>query len=209
MKLPVIFYIYYLIEIVAAIVGGFRYRNLTRPLRILEWLIIISIFGDGVQLALARLGIHNLWMSHFYTLIEIVFVFLMYLSWIKKYQSRLMLTFCLSAFIVFWIVSKFTFEPLSFLDVWTGTIAMILQITFSVLILIDYVKESDINWTKDSRLWIATGIIVYSAGCLIRFTLFSSILQLSKDNIYIVCSIIWILIILSNLLYVRGFLCKK
>lgn len=209
MKLPVIFYIYYLIEIVAAIVGGLRYKNLQRPLRILEWMIIISIFGDGVQWTLGRLGIYNLWISHFYTLIEIVFVFLMYSSWIKKNQIRLMLTFCLSVFIVFWIVSKFTFEPLSFLDVWTGTIAMIIRITFSVFILIDYVKESDINWTEDSRLWIATGIIVYSVGFLICFTLFSSILQLSKDNMYIVFSIIWIFMIISHLFYARGFLCKK
>ena len=92
MKFPVLFYISLLIEILTALVGGFRYRNRPRPLRFLEWLVIISILEVGLQWTLASFRIHNLWASHFYTLIEIVFVALMYSSWTKKSQNRLMLS---------------------------------------------------------------------------------------------------------------------
>jgi len=209
MKVPILFYIFLLIEILTALVGGFRYRSLPRPLRILEWLIIVSIFEVIAQFTLGYVKIHNAWTMHFITLIEIVFVFLMYSLWIKQTQSRLMLLFCLSAFIVLWIISKFTFEPLSLLDGWTATIAMILQIIFSTLLLVDVVKESDIIWTDDPRFWIATGIIIYSAGSLFWFAFFNKMLQISPERLKQVFYLNWILSIISNLLYARGFLCKR
>ncbi|MCX6122555.1 MAG: hypothetical protein NTX44_13180 [Ignavibacteriales bacterium] len=209
MKNSVLFYILLLIEILTAIVGGFRYRNLPRPLRILEWLIIISILDVGLQLTLAFYHIHNLWTSHFYTLVEIVFVVLMYSSWLKKSQNRLMLSLCLSVFVVFWIVSKFTFEPLSLLDGWTAAISKVLLITFSAFIFVDIVRESDIVWVNDPRFWVAVGIIIYSAGSLFYYALFNIMLHASPDRLRIVLSMNRILIIVSSLLYMRGFLCKR
>lgn len=209
MRLPILFYFSLLVEIVTALVGGFRYRNLPCPLRILEWLIIISLLEVGLQWTMASYNIRNLWTSHFYTLIEIVFVVLMYSSWMKKRQNRFMLSLCLSAFVVFWIISKFTYEPLSLLDGWTAAISKVLQITFSAYMLVDIVKESDIVWTSDSRFWVGAGIIIYSAGSLFFSALYNMMLQDSPDRLKLVYSMNWVLIIVSNLLYVRGFLCRR
>jgi hypothetical protein len=209
MKIPVLFYISMLTEIVTALVGGLRYRTLPRPLRILEWLIIFAILEVGVQWALSYFGIHNLWTSHFFTLIEMVLVVLMYSSWMKNRRNRMILSLCLFVFIIFWIVSKFTFEPLSLVDGWTAAISKILQITFSTFLLVDVVKESDMNWTDDSRLWIIAGIIIYSAGSIFIFALFNKMLQISPDRLKIIWFLNWTLIIISNLLYTRGFLCKR
>jgi hypothetical protein len=209
MKLPVLFYIAMLFEIVTALVGGFRYRNLPRPLRILEWLLIINIAEVGVQWIVASLHYHNLWTSHFYTFIEFFLLVLIYSSWVKSDRNRLMLWLCLSGFIIFWIVSKFTFEPLSRLDGWTAAISKILQITFSIFLIMDVVKESDIVWRDDPRLWVIAGIIIYSAGSIFIFALFNRMLQISPDRLKIIWSLNWTLIIIANLFYARGFLCKK
>jgi len=209
MKIPVLFYISMLTEIVTALVGGLRYRTLQRPLRILEWLIIFTILEVGLQWALSYFGIHNLWTSHFFTLIEMVFVVLLFSSWMKNRRNRMMLSLCLFMFIIFWIVSKFTFEPLSLVDGWTAAISKILQITFSTFLLVDVVKESDMNWTDDPRLWIIAGIIIYSAGSIFIFALFNKMLQISPDRLKIIWFLNWTLIIISNLLYTRGFLCKR
>ena len=209
MKIPVLFYISMLTEIVTALVGGLRYRTLQRPLRILEWLIIFTILEVGLQWALSYFGIHNLWTSHFFTLIEMVFVVLLFSSWMKNRRNRMMLSLCLFMFIIFWIVSKFTFEPLSLVDGWTAAISKILQITFSTFLLVEVVKESDMNWTDDPRLWIIAGIIIYSAGSIFIFALFNKMLQISPDRLKIIWFLNWTLIIISNLLYTRGFLCKR
>jgi hypothetical protein len=209
MHFPVLFYISLLIVIVTALVGGFRYRNLPRPLKTLEWLIIINIVEMGVQWILASIRIHNLWTSHFYSLVEIIFVTFMYSSWVKQKQFKLILFLCLAGFSILWIISKFTFEPFSIADDGTATVSKILQILFSAYLLVIVVRESEIIWTNDPRLWVVAGTIIYSAGSIFLFALFNKMLQISHDRLKVVWFLNWILIIVSNVLYARGFLCKK
>jgi hypothetical protein len=133
----------------------------------------------------------------------------MFSAWMKKRQNQVMLVVCLSAFILFWIISKFTFEPFSRLDGWTASVSKILQITFSIFILVDIIKESDLVWTRDSRFWVGAGIIIYSAGSIFIFALFNKMLEISADRLRMVWHINWSLMIISYLFYARSFLCKK
>ena len=209
MNFPGLFYFSLLIVIVTALVGGFRYRILPRPLKILEWLILFSIIEVGVQWFLASYHIRNLWTSHYYSLIEIIFVTFMYSSWVKQKQYKAVLFLCLAGFIILWIISKFTFEPLSMSDDGTATVSKILQILFSTYLLVIVVRESDIIWTNDPRLWVVAGTIIYCAGSIFLFALFTRMLQISQDRLKVVWFLNWILIIVSNVFYMRGFLCKK
>ena len=189
--------------------GGFRYRSLPRSLRFLEWLIILTFGETVIEWVIASYNIQNLWMSHINTLVEFVLIMLMYFFWMKRNLNRLMLNICLVMFVVCWIVSKFTFEPLSSLDGWTAPLSKVLQIVFSALLLLDVVKESDITWINDPRIWVASGVIIYSAGSLFIFALFNTMLQISPDRLKLVWSLNWILIIASNVLSTWGFLCKR
>ncbi len=208
MKLPLLFYIFLLIQCGTAAVGGFYYKSLSRPLRILEWLIVISVVDAGVEWFLNSFRIHNLWTMHFYTIIELIFVVMIYSSWMKQRRSRSVLLLCLAGYAILWIVSKFSFEPFSLADDGTATISKILQIAFSAYLLLDVVKENEIVWTNDPRIWVTTGVIIYSAGSLFLFALFNKMLQVSPAYLLRMWSVNWILLIISNLLFARGFLCK-
>jgi hypothetical protein len=192
-----------------AAVGGFRYRSLSQPLRILEWLIIIGVVDAGVQWFLTSFRIHNLWTMHFYTLIELMFVVMIYSSWMKQRRSQLVLSLCLAGFTILWIVSKFSFEPFSLADDGTAAISKILQIAFSAYLLLDIVKENEIVWTNDPRFWVATGTIIYSAESLFLFALFNRMLQISTERFLMIWPLNWVFMIISNLLFLRAFLCKK
>jgi hypothetical protein len=209
MRIPVLYYFFLLVQIITALVGGFRYRILPRPLRILEWLIIINVVDSGLKWILIPFHVHTLWLSHFYTLLELIFIFFMYSLWMKPHGRRLVFLICLIVFVFFWIVSKVSFEPLSLADDWTATISKVLQIVFSAYLLLDVVKESDIVWINDPRFWIATSTILYAAGSLFWYALFNKMLQISPDFLKQSYSLNWTLMIVSNLLYMRGFLCKK
>ena len=209
MKLPFLFSIYLIVQFGVAFVGGFRYRSLPHSLRILEWLMIVGVVDACVQLFLASFHIHNLWTTHIYTFIEFIFVVIMYLSWMKQHRSRLVLLLCLAGFAILWIVSKFSFEPFSFTDDGTATISKIIQIIFSIYLLVDIVKESDLIWTDDPRLWVVVGIIIYAAGSLFWFAFYNKMLQASPERLIEIYSLNWILMIISNLFYLRAFLCKK
>jgi hypothetical protein len=197
------------VEVVTVIVGGFRYRILPRPLRILVWLIVFNVGETAIEWTLASFSIHNLWISHINTLVEFFFMVLLFSSWVKQKRIRLVLLVCFMTFIVLWITSKFSFEPFTHIDGWTATLSKILQVVFSIVLLLDVVKEVEIIWTNDPRFWVAAGIIIYSAGSLFMFALFNKMLMVSPDRLRFVWSLNWILMIVSNLLYVRGFLCKK
>jgi hypothetical protein len=207
--MPLLSYIVVFIEIMVMLVGGLRYKDLPHPLRILEWLIIFNVGEAGIEWALIFFHRHNLWISHFYTLIEFTLLIFMFLSWKKSERNRLVLMASLIVFATFWIVSKFSFEPLAIADDWTSSVSKMLQIVFSAYLLLDVMNESDLVWTNDPRLWVATGIIIYSAGSLFMFALFNKMLSISAEGLKLVWSFNWMLMIISNLLFARGFLCKK
>jgi hypothetical protein len=197
------------VEVGTLIVGGFRYRNLPRPLRILVWLIAFNIGLIGLEFIIASGKRNNLWLTHVSTIVEYVLIVFIFSSWIKHKTIRFVLMSSLPLFIVLWIVGKFTFEPLSFADDLTSTISKVLQISFSAYLLIIIVKDSDIAWRHDSRFWIAASVIIYAAGSLFIFALFNKMVQVSPDFLRMIWPLNWILAIISNLFFTLGFLCKE
>jgi hypothetical protein len=209
MGLPWLYYVFLLVHVITVLVGGFRYKSLPRPLRVLEWLIFISLVDTIFQMTLAFYDIHNLWTMHCFTIIEFTFVVILYSSWIKNRRYQSILFLCLVGFVVLWIVSKFSFEPFSLADDGTSSISKILQIAFSAYLLVDIVKESDLVWKDDPRLWVVVSILIYAAGSLFWFALFNKMLQISPERLRQTYFLNWILMIISNLLFLRAFLCKK
>jgi hypothetical protein len=207
-QLPLIVYVVILVQSSVVLLGGFRYRSLPHSLRILEWFLVVTLGVVVMGVVLSLFHVHNLWLSHLYTLIELMFIVLLYSSWIKQKQTRSVLLVSLLVFFVFWIVSKFTFEPFSIDDGWTATFSKVLQIIFSALLLVEVVRENEIVWMNDMRLWVVTGIVVYASGTLFLFAFFNRMLQISPDRLKIIWSLNWILTIITNLLFARAFLCK-
>jgi hypothetical protein len=209
MRPPLLYYICLFIHVATAIVGGFRYKSLPRPLRILEWMIVLGVIDEGLQYTLALSGIRTLWMSHFFTLIEFICVVSIYSYWINYDRKKMFLFLCLAVFSLLWSASKFTFEPISYSDDWTSTLSKVLQIAFSAYLLIEILKESDLRWANDPRLWVVAGVLIYAAGTLFWFALFNKMLEISPDLLRKSYSLNWFLMITSNVFFLIGFLCRK
>jgi hypothetical protein len=207
--MKVMLYIVVLIQFGAICVGGFRYRSLPQPLRLLEYLLVFAFIMTIIEWILASQSINTLWAAHISTIVEFVIVLIIFSFWMRHDLSRLVSFGCLIGFIIFWIISKLLFEPFSQFDGWTAAVSKIIQITFSSILFVEVIKDSDIDWTKDPRFWVAAGIIIYSAGSLFLFALFNKMLLISPDRLKFVWSLNWIFSIISNLLFARAFLCKK
>jgi len=189
--------------------GGFRYRSLPQPLRFLEYLLIFVFVMTVIELILSGYFINNLWAVHISTIVECVVVSIIFSLWIKRSLLRSALFGSVAGFIIIWIIGKFSFEPFTQFDGWTSTISKIIQITFSAILFVEVVRESDIDWTKDPRFWVTAGVIIYSAGSLFIFALFNKMLQISAEYLMMIWSLNWVLMIISNLFFARAFLCKK
>ena len=207
--MKVMLYIVVLIQFGAICVGGFRYRSLPQPLRLLEYLLVFAFIMTIIEWILASQSINTLWAAHISTIVEFVIVLIIFSFWMRHDLSRLVSFGCLIGFIIFWIISKLLFEPFSQFDGWTAAVSKIIQITFSSILFVEVIKDSDLDWSKDPRFWVAAGIIIYSAGSLFLFALFNKMLLISPDRLKFVWSLNWIFSIISNLLFARAFLCKK
>jgi hypothetical protein len=162
-----------------------------------------------VAIILADRSINNLWIWHIETIVGIVAIVMIYSFWIKQRLGRLVLYGCLIGFIAIWIISKIFFEPFSQMDGLTGSISNMIQIAFSSFILVEVIKDNDIDWTNDSRFWVTTGTIIYCAGNLFIFALFNKMLQISPERLINVLDWNLVLTTVMYLTYIRSFLCKK
>ena len=209
MRLPVLFYLYCIIQVGAAAVGGFRYRYLLPPLRLLVILIVFSSLEMFAQWILATRHIRNLWLSHFYTLMEFSILSGMYLFWIPQLKYRRMLIVCYLVFLLIWITGKWTFETLAQDDGWTNSLSKIIQIGFGILVLHTVAQDHTDSWFSDSRFWVTAGIVIYASGSLFLEALFSRLLNASPELLRSVWALNWILLSIMNVLYVRGLLCRR
>jgi len=208
MKIPILFYIMLFIECLIAVWVLFRWKHSTVQLRLLILLLVVAPVIAIADLWMALYGIRNLWVTHISTLIEYVLILSMCYLWKPKIIDKRILMIGILAFIVLWIVSKFTFETLYRSDIYTSAIAKILEIIAAALLLFDVLGDSDVVVKTDARVWVSSGIIIYSAGTLFLFALQNMMLDNSPDLIKTLWPINWILSIVFTFLLARGVWCR-
>ncbi len=152
--------------------------------------------------------IRNLWVSQIFTLIEYVLILSTCYLWKSKKADKRILMIGMIVFIVLWIVSKFTFEPLYRDDTYTSAVSKIIQIIVAALVLFDVLQDTDVELKTDARLWVSSGVIIYSSGTLFLFALFNMMLETSSELIRTLWPINWILSIVFTLLLARGVWCR-
>jgi hypothetical protein len=124
----------------------------------------------------------------------------------KKKKSAI---FVLSTiFVVLWVISKLTFESFDLYDSYTTGIARALEIIYAVSLLFDVHKDPSVMIKNDARVWVSSANIMYSAGCLLIFTLFNALLKFSVELFKVLWPMNWVLLIISSLLYFKGILCR-
>jgi hypothetical protein len=104
-------------------------------------------------------------------------------------------------------VGKCTFEPFSVFDSYTSTIAKMVYIVVATSMLFNIQKDSLSVLRIDARVWVASGLIIYSAGTLLMFALFNVMLKESPNLVKAIWPVNWLLYIIVNLFYARAIWC--
>jgi hypothetical protein len=193
--------------ILAVVVLTF-WRRVTLPQRLIILLIVMIAGSDLLELILTKSGKHNLWVSHFSTLIEFLLMSGVFFLWNKNGKKKSAIVLLAIAFIMLWIVSKLTFEPFDRYDSYTTGIARALEIIYAVSLLFDVLKDPNLVIKNDARVWVSSANIVYSTGCLLIFTLFNTLLKYSVELFKVLWPLNWVLLIISSSLYFKGILCR-
>ena len=207
MTLPVGAWVTFIVSIIVVVVGGFRVRALSFELKLLLLFLGIVVINNIILIYWAYLKINNIWLFHFYTLLEYSFLAYILSSWQKTPMFRYGIRWSIGAFAIFWIIAKFTFEPVVSYDAFTATISRFLLIGFASLSLYELSKSTREKFYLESRFWISGAILIYSAGSILWLALSNVINSWPESQMMAAWTIHWILDILTNILYLGGFLC--
>jgi hypothetical protein len=129
--------------------------------------------------------------------------------WQVHKLAKLILYSLIPFYAILWTIAKFTIENLRHFDNFTSTLAKSILVIAALGTLIMIVWNRTGNLLKDIRVWVLTAILVYYAGNFMLLGLSNLILALPIQKIETAWSIQWTVLILSNLLYTGGFLCRQ
>jgi hypothetical protein len=129
--------------------------------------------------------------------------------WQESHRIKKLFQVLMLLYVIFWIVAKVTFEPLSGLYSTTASISQVilaLGAGYTLFIVIGNRTQSLIH---DYRFWILLSFVIYYAGTLLVIALRGILIHYSAETLVLVASIDWSLNILFNILIAIGFLCPQ
>jgi hypothetical protein len=190
------------------IYGLLRYRICKISIKLLVWYVIIWFAADIVEFTMSRYHIHNLWVAHCDNIIEVTLFVAIVFNWrMSKIMGAVLLVSFIS-FTLLWMVSKFTFEPMSAGDDITFSFSRLLMICFALYLLFIVLHEQSIDLKKDSRFWVAAGFIVHSVGTLLLFSSFNYLISNFPNVLVTLYPLNWIFAIIAHLFFARGIWCQ-
>lgn len=208
MKRPLLLYITILVQIVVAVWAPFFWKRSIFPQRCIIVLLVEMALSSVIELVMGMYHIHNLWVIHFSHLIEYAIILTMFYNWKNTQKEKYRLLILGGTFLLFWFVSKLFIESFSQMDTYSYTVAQIIYIALAASMLFDVLKDSKTLLKHDARIWIASGMMIYSAGTLFVFSFFNIILASTPELLNTVWQVNWILVIVAALFYARGIWCN-
>jgi hypothetical protein len=207
--LPVVFYIFLFTPFAVATVGVARWRSLDTALKVLVAFVTLDGLGTIFATYLALRNVNNLWLTHIFTVIEL----LCFLFMVSRWQSNPSISWWSSvafwAFIVVWIACKLGLESWSGFDSYTAPVEKMILMVFATLALLKVSSDNNTLVFAKASFWVLAGILVYCTGSLMLFAAGNSMLQLNRDAAIRVWSTYWMVGCVSNLAYIGALLCRK
>jgi hypothetical protein len=209
MSYPILGYLAVVSYVLPIPAGMLKYRNLSRELKILLYLLIIGFITDVVSLW-QYLGPRSAnWLVHIYTIIEFILLMSIISLWQESKMMNRFFRLLIGLYIVFWIFAKCTFEPINGLYYLSGSISgVILTLSAGYTLLIVIGQKAQPLFRYD-RFWILLSLVINYMGSLLPIVFASIVFAYSLEYLFRLWSITWLLAILSHVLFMIGFVCHK
>jgi len=169
MNLDIFDYLSISSEAIAGVLGLFIYRFLKRESRLIVVMLCIGTITSFIGAITGLRGINNLFLFHFFTLFEHIITITIIRGWVQVRKIRKALQFIMISFVIFWIISKFTFENIKAYDNYTASLNSTILIIACGYYLSRIFLDQDIPITKLPEFWFALGIFIYHSGVFVLF----------------------------------------
>ena len=223
MKLSWISYLNLFSDILPICAGIYQWKRVREGkggTRYMFSFVTIGVVSEYISFWMASHGIHNLWVLHLYHLFEYVLLMFFFISLMKSNNfPRLIiriLELSIPCYVIFWLVSKWTFEKWDDQAGYTHNWTTMIFIALSLFVLYRFMKDSD---TTDIRVnysvfdqygfWFAGGVLLYFSGSVVLFLLLPLIATVPGESTKSLYAIHWGVNVVTNIVYAYGLLCLK
>jgi hypothetical protein len=206
---PILMYISIFSSVLPLGVGISRIKILHRGMNILFFYLIFAFVSDVYLTWFVRGYQFTLGLFHAYYLIEYVFIISIIIVWQESQRMKGYFQVLMLLYILFWVVAKFTFEPLSGLYSITACTSQVLLTLGAEITLLVVIGNRIQSLTNNYRFWVLLSFIIYYAGTLLIIASRGILIHYSIETLYFAASIDWSLKIIFNILFTIGFLCPQ
>ena len=151
--------------------------------------------------------INNLWMMHLFTPIQFGLLMWIFSFWFEG-PIRSVALLSIPIFTLFWVIMLLFFESFTQFNTYTRPVEALVLIVVSGYTLYKTNKEDAETIFRMPRFWVASGTLIYFSGMILLYAVSNNLLAMSMETLRMV----WLTIqtssqIMSNLLFIGGFLC--
>ena len=207
MELPLIGYIANASYLIAAIAGIIRFKHLSDAMKVLFLFCFFGCVDIIIEILLARKRTNNSFLANYFVLGECAFIFTVYFFSIGSKKTRQIISILAFLFLCIWTVDKISFEIPNQINVEMALASRIFIIVISVFMIQTIVKRIDHPLANEPMFWVSSGTLIYSAGVFVIIGLANELLKMGASYFEAAWYINWSLIIISNVMYTKGFFC--
>lgn len=206
---PVLAYIHLASYVVPATVGVARLSHLGKAVRILTVLCILACVNIAAQFYLASLRLTNYFVSDFYSVVEVSLLCAVFCFSTASRGTRRVLTAMVLLYVAFWVVDMVWFYNPAQINSVMAIVSRFFLVVMSLVTLQTAMRDEASHITGRPVFWVVIGVLLYASGTMVVFAVSNELLNLDPPYFDIAWHVNWSLLIIANLAYTRGMLCKS
>jgi len=202
LALPVLGRIVVFANLVPLIIALIKHRKPSADMVMLLAYLSFSALTTMCQYYFGEiLGLENLWMSHFFSLLEYQLLILLYSLWAENQILKSLLRLSVIFFAAFWIWAKVNLEKIVQPAVYTPSVGRLIITCVSLYFIFYFVRQPGLAIGKSEKFWITLATLILCAGSLTFFMFRNIIPWLPPHQVLIAFHIHWLNIIVANGFY--------
>lgn len=190
------------------IVGLMRYKSLDKGAKALLILAVANCCQMMTSYTLSLMKIHNLELLNDYRPVELVLITAVYWLMIESKFIRRLLLYCAVGYVMVWIADKIYLDDPNHLNSRMAMLSRMIAIVMSIAVLYSETRASGTRFTERPLFWVGSAVLLYSSGTLLVLGLSNQLANMKREVFIMAWQINWSLLILANLFYTKGLLCK-
>jgi hypothetical protein len=190
-------------------IGIYLWKKLVWEMKILLVLFIFGFATDMTVTWMPKDARWPYWLEHVYVLIELILVMVILISWQKSQYVGRLFQILIGLYILFWVFAKFTYEPFNTTFYLTGSMSSVVLALCAGYTFLLVIGDQVQTLFHDYRFWILLPFVLYFTGRLMPVALQIVLFHHSREDLYLVWSINWVIAIISNILFSIGFTCPQ